>query len=71
MHRAKTVTPNTRVVVIWNTELNEELGNGFKTACAYYGVEIVVLENIGKTNGHPNMEGMRQIKEQILRAMEK
>ncbi len=65
LHRAKTVLPKARIVAILNTELNEKIGEGFAAACANYGVKLVVLENIGKTNGHPNVAGMRQIKEQI------
>lgn len=49
-----------------NTELKTEIADGFKTACERYGVEYIELKEIDKYSGHPNIRGMRQIREQVL-----
>ena len=61
----KREAPRARIIAIVNTELKDEIRGGMKTACDYYGVEAVMLENISKQNGHPDMQGMREIEEQV------
>lgn len=63
--RVQKILPNTRVVVIVNTELKSEISNGIKSACEHYGIEYVELESIEKLEGHPTYNGMKQIAEQI------
>lgn len=65
LKRTKETLPNARIICIINTELKDEISNGFKEACKYYHIEIVSLENIDKVNGHPTALGMKQIKNQI------
>lgn len=65
----KKLLPKGRIVFILNTELKDIIADNFKIACEYYGVELVELENISKTSGHPNVLGMKQIKEQVLNAL--
>lgn len=55
-----------RIVVIINTELKEEIENGFIAACDYFGVQYIKLKKISKTSGHPNKKGMREIFEQVI-----
>lgn len=52
------------------TELKPEIADGFKEACAKIGAELIELRDIEKQSGHPNVAGMRQIKEQILAFLE-
>lgn len=66
MHRLKSTLPQTRILFVINTGLKPEIANGIKTACAMFGLENIELKDIAKQDGHPNQEGMTQIKEQIL-----
>ncbi len=66
LHRVKEHLPNTRIVVVMNTDLKQEIVEGFRVACENYDVERVELQDIDKLNGHPSAAGMKQIKEQIL-----
>ena len=66
VHRAKTVLKDTRVIFVINTELKDEITKAIINACRHFGVEYVKLENISKQEGHPNIEGMKQIKDQII-----
>lgn len=63
----KNTLPNTRILFIINTQLKPEIENGIIDACDKYGVEYISLKNISKQNGHPDKEGMTQIKEQVLK----
>lgn len=64
--RVRSFMPNTKLVVIINTDLKAEISNGMKCACEHYGVQYVALHDIEKLEGHPNNNGMKQICEQIL-----
>lgn len=59
----------TKVYCILNTELKDEIEENFISACMKYGVDIIRLKDIDKMNGHPTICRMRQIKEQILSAI--
>jgi len=62
--------PRARIICILNTEVKTNLQESFKDVCEKYNVEVIQLEEIDKKNGHPTVEGMRQIKEQIMRYLE-
>lgn len=62
--RAKTVVEH--VLVIINTELKEEITNGFVAACEKVGVKYLCLKDIDKESGHPTELGMQQIAEQVM-----
>ena len=66
LNRVKKTLPKAKVYFILNTELKSEINENFKNICAEYGVDLIELENISKQNGHPDKEGMAQIKEQVL-----
>jgi len=53
------------VLVILNTNLKEEIIEGFKEACNKNEVRYLQLEEIDKENGHPTEKGMTQIFEQV------
>ncbi len=56
-----------RVVVILNgDELKKEMSKGYITACEKYGAEYIGLKDIDRNFGHPTINGMKMIKEQIL-----
>ena len=66
LDRVKTALPKTKVYFILNTELKSEINENFKKICDNSGVDLIELKNISKQNGHPDKEGMAQIKEQVL-----
>ena len=70
-YRLKKSLAETRVVFIINTEIKTEIQEAIKTACEHFGAEFVALENISKAEGHPNKEGMEQIKNQIISSLER
>ena len=66
LERVKATLPETRIICVINTELKDDITEGFKVACEKYGVEYVALCDISKWAGHPNIDGMTQIKDQVL-----
>lgn len=71
LDRIKSNLSETRVVCIINTELKTEIADGFKTACERYEIEYIELKEIYKISGHPNIHGMKQIREQVLEGFAK
>lgn len=66
LHRFTTATPVKQIVVIVNSELSKEVTNGLIDAAKHYGVTFVQMENIAKACGHPTIQGMRDIKNELL-----
>ena len=62
----KTRLPNVKVYCIINTWLKPEIAEYYKATCDKRGVDAIVLHDIDKICGHPSIEGMRSIKEQIV-----
>ena len=69
LEMAKKSLNKSRILVVINTELKNEIVEGYKEACNHYGIEFVQLENIDKMCGHPSILGMKQIKNQVLNAL--
>lgn len=61
--------PNTDIYFILNDKLKNEIGDAMKEACDKYGLKMITLKDISKTTGHPNIEGMKQIAEQVGKAI--
>ena len=61
--------PNTQVYFILNTELKPEIGEAMQDVCNHFGFKMIVLHDIGKQWGHPNIAGMKAIAEQVLQAI--
>ena len=71
IYRAKTVLPEARIIFVINTELKPEITDMIINSCRHFGAEYVKLEDISKQEGHPNILGMKQIKDQIIAHLEK
>lgn len=69
-NRLKETLKNAEIVCIVNTELKPEIAEGLKTASAHYGIKAVALDNIDKLGGHPSVKGMKEIKDQVLTALD-
>ncbi|MDE5849661.1 MAG: SGNH/GDSL hydrolase family protein [Muribaculaceae bacterium] len=63
--------PNTEMLYIINDGLKPEITTSIVEACDHYGVPYVQLKDIDKTDGHPNIHGMRQITDQVAAALAK
>lgn len=56
---------NTEIYFLLNDGLSSDINSSFKTICEHYGVPVIELKNIHKISGHPSVEGMRQIADQV------
>ena len=70
LSRAKTASPETRIIYIAEEYLPGEMKASLREICEHYGVETVELHNISKMNGHPDRAGMKAIAEQIVEYLE-
>lgn len=57
--------PKTRIVMILNSELRDEITDGLEEASRVYGVESIRLKDIDKIGGHPSKKGMKAIAAQL------
>lgn len=60
----------TKLYCIINTELKEEIAQFFARFCHENGAQVIELHDIDKVHGHPTIEGMKQIKEQVMAYIE-
>lgn len=68
MDRLSQNLPDTRKICIITAELNPLISEGMIEACNHYGVEFVLLDALHKkTGGHPSAQGMKQIKDKIMK----
>ena len=65
----KTWNPGARIINVVNNGIKSGIINSMAIACNHYGIENLVLTNIEKENGHPNVNGMDQIKNQIIKIL--
>ena len=57
--------PNTEIYFILNTDLKPEIGAAMQEVCERFGFSLIVLQDISRTQGHPNIEGMKSIADQF------
>ncbi len=67
----KETLPKADIYCLINTEIKQEIADSLKEACEINGVTAVSFENIDKVNGHPTLQGMKDIKNAVLKAMGK
>lgn len=60
--------PNAEFCFILNSELKESVNESMREICNHYNVKLVELHDIEKQNGHPSINGMKSICEQLLGA---
>lgn len=58
---------NVDICFILNSELKDTIDESVRTLCAHYGVDLLELHDIDKQAGHPSVEGMKAIAEQVAR----
>ena len=60
--------PQATICCILNSELRESVNESMREVCAHYQVKLVELHDIEKQNGHPSINGMKSICQQLLEA---
>lgn len=71
LERLVAVLPQARIVAVFNCDIKEEILQGFADAAREFGVEALQLQGVSKQNGHPDVKGMREIKEQLAEFLQK
>ena len=71
LNDAQSRYPNVRIFFIQNTELKPSFVESTQVICKHYGVPIIQLKDIKKQSGHPNIEGMKAISQQVLEHLRK
>ncbi len=61
--------PNTRIYFIINSELRQDITESCEAICSHYSVPSIQLHGIAKKNGHPTVDGMTKIAEQVINAI--
>ncbi len=56
------------IYFILNSELKEPVNESMREVCKHYNVKLVELHDIEKQNGHPSINGMKSICDQLLEA---
>ena len=62
--------PDAKIYSILNSELREEINESMRVVCQHYGIQLIELKDIEKQNGHPSVNGMKSICEQLLESIE-
>lgn len=57
---------NAEICFILNSELREPVNESMREVCKHYNVKLVELHDIEKQNGHPSINGMKSICDQLL-----
>ena len=66
---ARETFPNAKIYCLINTGLKDAVTDCMKEACKRYDCIPVTFRKIHKTSGHPNVWGMKDIKNAVLEAM--
>lgn len=70
VQEAKRRMPGTHIVFIINSELKDDITKSIITVCKKFGVDYLLLHDIEKQAGHPSIQGMKAIKEQVLQKLQ-
>ena len=58
--------PNAKIVFMLNSDLLNGIDESVITICKHYDVPVLELAGISKSLMHPNIEGMKEIKNQLI-----
>lgn len=61
--------PNVEIYFLLNSELDDNVNESVRTICKHYNVPLIELHDIKKISGHPSVEGMAAISDQITEFM--
>lgn len=63
--RLKETLPNANIISLINTDLTAEITETIAEVSRHLGTEYLAFTHIEKSSGHPNIQGMAEIKEQV------
>jgi len=63
--RLKETLPDANIVFLINTDLKPQIGEAVKTASHHYGTHCIEMNSIDKRAGHPTIQGMKDIADQV------
>lgn len=61
--------PKSEIYCLINTGIKAEIANTLKEASEKYGIIPITFDSISKDDGHPNICGMQDIKNTVLKAL--
>ncbi len=65
----KETLPKAKIYCLINTDIKMEIRNCMKKACEKYEITPISFDKINKTNGHPTIQGMIDIKDSVLKTL--
>ena len=63
--RLKEILPEANIIFLINTDLKHQIGEAVKAASEHFGTSYISMEYIDKRCGHPTIQGMKDIAEQV------
>lgn len=66
----KQLYPAVKIYNITNSELSEEVTSSMNEICRHYGITNIRLHDVEKQAGHPSIQGMKSICNQVWEALE-
>ncbi len=63
--KLKEILPESNIIFLINTDIKPQIGEAVKTASKHFGTSCISLEYIDKRSGHPTVQGMKDIAEQV------
>jgi len=67
LHDLKETLPGADIYCLINTDMKPEISKGLQEACCRYGISSISFESIHKNDGHPTIQGMKDIKNTVLK----
>lgn len=67
LNQIRATLPNARIINILNVDYKALMVEGMIEASKYYNCEYLHLQTYNRNGGHPGIEGMSQIAEQVLK----
>lgn len=65
----KETLPHAEIYCLINTEIKSEIASCMKKACERYNITPITFDTINKNSGHPTIQGMKDIKDGILKVL--
>lgn len=66
---ARETLPNAEIYCLINTGLKPEIISCMNKACEKYNITAITFDNIDKNSGHPTIQGMKDIKDSVLKVL--
>ena len=67
----KETLPQADIYCLINTDIKPEIASCMKNACEKYQITPITFNSIDKKCGHPTIQGMKNIKDSVLKVINK